>query len=207
MNRSFFHMNKPIETSWFVDRLSSRQLTQRKLAKLMGLDPAAISLMFRGKRKITLEEAAQLAAILDVTTTEMFERVGLAPATGKQVKLVGFLNGDAEVGFIGKGSHTFVESPGEVSAETIAVQAKTAATKMDAIDGVVYFIDHTKTAPNGLINCLSLCAIKGGKTVIGQIKKGYQRGTYNLNLIGSSAIIENTEIVWASPVTWCKYPN
>ncbi len=37
----------PIDTEWFRDRLASRKLSQRGLAKAMGVDPSAVSLMFR----------------------------------------------------------------------------------------------------------------------------------------------------------------
>jgi len=36
------------------------RLSQRKLAKLLDLDPAAVSLMLRGRRKMTAEEAAAI---------------------------------------------------------------------------------------------------------------------------------------------------
>ena len=49
----------PMQTEWFKQKLAERKLSQRQLAKLMGLDPAAVSLMLRGQRKMTNEEAHQ----------------------------------------------------------------------------------------------------------------------------------------------------
>lgn len=199
-------MTRPIDTQWFVDRLADRELSQRALAKLMGLDPAAVSLMLRGKRKMTMAEAAQLAALLDISTTEMFERAGLQPNIKKRVKLVGTINQNAEIVFFGKGAHAFVDPPGDVPPETIAVQAKTAGTKLERKDGQIVFIDHVKTNPAQHIGNMCACAVKGGSTVIAQIRKGYKRGTYNLILLGDSGTIEDAEIVWASPITWVKFP-
>lgn len=199
-------MTKPIDTTWFVNRLSERELSQRALAKLMGLDPAAVSLMFRGKRKMSMEEAAQLAALFDVTPTEMFERAGIQSKNPKRVKLLGFINGQSEVVAYGSGAHSYVDPPGDVPPETVAYQCKTAGTELDRLDGQIYFVDLTKGNPAQYLNAYCACAIKGGPTVIAQVRKGYARGTYNLVLMGSPRTIENAEIVWASPVTWTKFP-
>lgn len=50
-----------MNTEWFRQLLSTRKLSQRGLAKLMELDPAAVSLMLRGQRKMTNEEAHQVS--------------------------------------------------------------------------------------------------------------------------------------------------
>ena len=50
-------MDMAINSKWFTDKLVERQLSQRGLAKLMGLDASAVSLMMRGKRRISIKEA------------------------------------------------------------------------------------------------------------------------------------------------------
>ena len=55
-----------MNTEWFRQLLSTRKLSQRGLAKLLELDPAAVSLMLRGQRKMTNEEAHQISMILGV---------------------------------------------------------------------------------------------------------------------------------------------
>lgn len=195
-----------VDTSWFVERLAARQMSMRGLAKLMNLDPAAISYMLRGKRKMKMDEAAQLAALLDTTQAEIFERVGIASSSPKRVKLIGTINGQAEIVLFGKGAHDMVEPPGEVSPETVAFQCKTSGSELDRMDGQIYFVDHTKTNPAQYLNCFCTCAIKAGPTVIAQVKKGYKRGTYNLVVMGTGRTIENAEVAWASPITWTKFP-
>lgn len=193
-----------IDTKWFQSRLAERDLSQRALAKLMGLDPAAVSLLLRGKRKITMAEAAQLAALLDVPPSDMLERFGITPPGASRVKLVGFVNGQSEVQFSPKGTHSLVDPPGLCPPETIAVQVRTAGTALERMDGQLWFIDHTKTNPAQHINSWCIVARKDGKAMVCMIRRGYQRGTYNLTGLGGK-VEENQEVAWSSPVIWAKF--
>ena len=65
-----------IDNRWFIGRLADKQISQRKLAKHLGLDPAAVSLMLRGKRKMSASEAADIARLLGVGTDEVLARAG-----------------------------------------------------------------------------------------------------------------------------------
>lgn len=76
-----------IDTRWFKDRLADRRLSQRQLAKRMGLDPAAVSLMLRGMRKLSAAEAADLARQLGVSTDEVLARAGSTPTIPARVEL------------------------------------------------------------------------------------------------------------------------
>lgn len=62
---------------WFKVRLAELGHTQRALAKVLDIDPAAVTLMLQGKRKIELKEAVALARLLDVSVEEILERVGV----------------------------------------------------------------------------------------------------------------------------------
>lgn len=66
-----------MKTEWFRTMLSQRKMSQRSLAKAMDLDPAAISLMLRGKRKLQLTEAKQIAAILSVQLNDVLLAAGI----------------------------------------------------------------------------------------------------------------------------------
>lgn len=68
-----------IDTRWFQSRLADKRLSQRQLAKLMGLDPSAVSLMLRGKRKLSAAEAREIARLLGVEASEVLMRAGSTP--------------------------------------------------------------------------------------------------------------------------------
>ena len=65
-----------IDTMWFRGKLADKRLSQRKLALLMDIDPAAMSLMIRGKRKMSVTEAAEIAKFLGVGVDEVLLRAG-----------------------------------------------------------------------------------------------------------------------------------
>lgn len=68
-----------VDRRWFQDRLADKRLSQRKLARHLHIDPAAVSLMLRGKRKMTAAEAAEVARLLGVSVDEVVLRAGCVP--------------------------------------------------------------------------------------------------------------------------------
>lgn len=73
------NIDPQIDTGWFQGRLADKRLSQRQLAKRMGLDPAAVSLMLRGKRKMSAAEAADIAVLLGVSADEVLLHAGSVP--------------------------------------------------------------------------------------------------------------------------------
>lgn len=67
-----------VDTRWFQNTLADKRLSQRGLAKHLKLDPAAVSLMIRGKRKMSAAEAAEVARFLNVGVEEVLGRAGVA---------------------------------------------------------------------------------------------------------------------------------
>lgn len=65
-----------VDTEWFKVRLMRKRMSQRYLAKLMELDPSALSLMINGKRAVTVQEAAKLAHFLNHPYLEVSRRLG-----------------------------------------------------------------------------------------------------------------------------------
>ena len=192
-----------IDSAWFTDRLTDRGLSQRGLAKLMAIDPAAISLMFRGRRRMSLEEAAQLAVLLNVSTTEVLERAGIALHGQPKCPLIGRLTAAYEVVLSGEGAHDTIEAPPGMPAGCQAVQARTAGTELEQIDGWIYYVSDTRLPPAKVLGELAMVAIKGNGIKIAHVRKGYAKGTYNLATPHNHAMT-NTEIAWAAPVLWIK---
>jgi transcriptional regulator with XRE-family HTH domain len=87
-----------IDTRWFQGRLMDRQISQRKLAKHLGLDPAAVSLMLRGKRKATAQEVAEIARTLGVGVDEVMARLGTGVVSVKRSAEVVAATAPAAVG-------------------------------------------------------------------------------------------------------------
>lgn len=192
-----------INTQWFSERLTERRMSQRQLAKLMGLDSSAVSLMFRGKRKMTIEEAAQIAVLLQSSTQEVLQAAGVQIQAEQLVPVVGFVKGDGTVTMSAEGTHDMVEAPPHMPPDCVAVQYRTAGTEREQWDGWLAFMAERQMTPDKALGCLALVAIKGSGLVITHVKRGYRRGTYNL-LDSQGRAQENVELAWASPVYWLK---
>lgn len=65
-----------VDTRWFQNKLHDKHISQRSLARMLELDPAAVSLMLRGRRKMTAKEAAEIARLLGVGVDEVLTRSG-----------------------------------------------------------------------------------------------------------------------------------
>lgn len=68
---------KHIDTQWFRGVLADRQISQRQLAFKMEMDPASMSLMFRGKRRMKFEDAEKLSKFLRVRVDEILYHAGV----------------------------------------------------------------------------------------------------------------------------------
>lgn len=68
-----------VDTRWFQNSLRDLRVTQRKLADMLGVDASAVTLMLRGRRKMTAAEAALISRVLGVGVDEVMRRAGLDP--------------------------------------------------------------------------------------------------------------------------------
>ena len=66
-----------IDTRWFQTRLADKHVSQRELARRLGLDPAAVSLMLHGRRKFTAKEAVEIARVLGVELEAVVTKAGI----------------------------------------------------------------------------------------------------------------------------------
>lgn len=193
-----------IDTQWFTDRLAERQLSQRGLAKLMGIDPSAISLMLRDKRRMTLEEAAQIAVLLNSSTDEVLRAAGVEPpGSANKIRIIGHVRGDSSVGLEAEGIHDLVDAPPGLPADAVAIQARTARSELDMLDGWLYFLSENQMRPEKAIGTYALVAIKNNGLSLKHVSKGYRSGTYNLSDRNGNTM-QNVELAWASPILWIK---
>lgn len=139
-----------INTHWFQNRLADRRLSQRGLAKKLGLDPAAVSLMFRGKRRMQMHEAADVAHLLGVTMNEVLEHAGIrAPTNGhptapqhldlleRSVPLVYWMDGEGELHTIEPGER--VDITASLDEDVVACQCRTAMSPLQHMDRWLLF--------------------------------------------------------------------
>jgi hypothetical protein len=191
-----------IDRDWFSERLRARKLSQRGLAKLLELDPSAITLAFKGQRKFTNTEANQLSGILGVSVAEVLRRAGV-PASDdvRRVPIAGIIGDNAKVTFMPEHTHDLVVCPADVPNTGLAFQIRAASNYKD---GWLYFASGEKLPPEGLIDKFVISVTADGRTHVCVLRRGYKANTYNLMLICTKTVLENETLAWVSPILWIR---
>lgn len=191
-----------MDTEWFRARLRDRDLSQRGFAKLLGLDPAAVSLLLRGQRRMTPEEAHQMSVFLGVTVTEVLRHAGIEVVDDvRSVAVTGYVDADALVTLFPKRTHDKVIGPADCPAGTYALQMRTPQT---ALDGWMLFVSPAEDDPREHLGRLSCVALENGGHVVAVPTRGYRTGSWNLLRTSGQMLRTDAVVAWASPVLWIK---
>lgn len=192
----------PVKTQWFKDRLAERHLSQRGLARAMGLDSAAVSLMFRGRREMRISEAIEIAHLLGRPPDEVMEAAGVdIRSRGTSVTMCGYVDGTGEVHAFEPEDRKQVPHPGgELPPNARAVQCRTAGSLLDHMDGWLLFAasDPKQGVPAEAVGRLSFCKFENGVMYLAKPSRGYNRGKWNLS--GPAASAQDAALEWANPV-------
>lgn len=195
-----------MDTRWFTDTLADRQLSQRRLAKLLKCDPASVNRLVHGRRALRFDEAETLAPLLGVTVSEVIQRSGieLDEHTGTTTThLVGYIDGAGEAHIDWRSRAAIVETLPDLPRAAVAVQYRTAMTNLDAMDGWTLYVEPPGDNIEHALGRLSLVCLDCGILVLGFLRRGYMPGTYNVAKF-HSAHLENIKARWATPVLLLK---
>lgn len=190
-----------INTAWFKDKLAERQMSQRGLAKLMGIDSAAVSLMLRGKREMRIHEAAEIASLLGVQADEVLANVGIQTrAKNESVPVVGTIDGSARVTWAGPDTLGTVPRPVSDLPMTVrAIQCRTAGTPLGYMDRwVMLYVEQTDTVSPECVERLSVLKVRNGPAGIGQVSRGYRQGMWDVS--GPFGDMRGVDLEYATPV-------
>lgn len=187
-----------INTDWFKGLMADRRISQRELAKRLGVDHSALSLAFRGKRQMKMSEAADLARLLGVPVSEVMENAGIQ-AESKTVPFRGWIDSHNE--FHSEDSETRIPSPTVMPVGSFAIQYRTSGTPMEHLDGWMMFVRAPREGvPPECFNKLCLVRLSEGVQMTGVVKRGYQKGRYNL-VMNAAQQINDVQLDWAALIT------
>jgi transcriptional regulator with XRE-family HTH domain len=227
MKRAAKMKNKTVNTAWLLSLLKAQNLSQRELAKRMGIEQAAFFHLLRGRRRLQLEEAAQLARELHTPIQDLLEAFGIdldlraGGATGPErsnlIAVSGWLDRDllAHFGEEGlRGRREVVGLAGERDAQVLRCQ--TAGSEFEGLDGaLVYFRAGTaakgKTASTSVSDLVGrLVLAKRGDSPVQRLRalrRGYSPGCYHLCGLNGQILEEDVFLESASPVLEIKFPK
>jgi hypothetical protein len=192
-----------INKQWFVEQLESHKISQRGLAKKIGVDPAAISYTLSGSRKMTMPEAKAIADVLLLPVTEVMRQAGIEVLDDvRKVDVAGYIGSASGVTLLPQGTHDTAIAPPDVPSGSFALQVRMVQT---TYDGWLYFVSGQQQEPEQVLDRLCLVAVDDGRLLLAIVRRGYKRSLYNLVLSpDTTAVLENQKVAWAAPVLWIQ---
>jgi transcriptional regulator with XRE-family HTH domain len=197
-------MHSAIDTKWFTDRLADKRMSQRQLAKHLGLDSSAVSLTFRGKRDMKLTEAAQIAQILSIPIDDVLHHAGvLTSSRGSMISVAGFLEVTGEVRCVSGTEESFsIPMPAGLTGDDyIAIQARTAGSDLEYMDGWVFYGKQPARMNAEAVGRMSFVHLKNGMRLIAHVKRGYRPDRYHLS---GPVTASDAEVVAMQPIEHIK---
>lgn len=180
-----------INSLWFRDRLRDSGKSMRALARFMKRDPSAVSRTLSGFRKMTAEEASEIAAFLNVSVSEVLREAGVEAeraTPGYNVRLTAAIN---HLGNVEPLAET-IELPDDLTdrarraiggnyARPITAAQVRASEGPLALwdDAVLLFADEAGIDP-AAIGSLAICATRDGKRLICRVKQMRKTGEAEL---------------------------
>ncbi len=187
-----------VDTRWFRDRIADKQMSQRGLARALGIDAAAVSLMLRGKREMKLAEAAEIARLLGVPAQDVLEHAGVRlQSQGARISVSAILDEHQEVASIPKSEAFDIPMPPGIEGECMAIQCRTAGTNMAHADGWIFFVRQPTGLNPEAVDRFSFVKVRNGLSTLAQVKRGYKPGRFNLHGPMSA---QDVDLEWAEPV-------
>lgn len=168
----------------------------------MHLDPAAVSLMLRGKRKMTNEEAHRIADLLGVTVTEVLRRSGIEVLDDvRKVPISAWVDEQGVISLFPEKTHETVIGPADCPAGTYGVQVRSPTGPQD---GWLLFVSPAQEKAADVLDRLCLVTTPKGHATVAIIRRGYRVDRWNLIVWPSRNVNTDTTLVWCSRVLWIK---
>lgn len=202
-----------VDTHWFQAQLADKRLSQRKLAAMMGLDPAAVSLMLRGKRKMVAGEVAVVARLLGVPVDEVMRHAGIdtgliergvssglgsGAGAGAGVPVVGWVDASGVVKAERSAGPAVVVRP-PVSGDLEAVRIQT-----DGLyDGFVLYYRPCEGVSLEAVGQMCIVETVEGLRLVRYVKRGYEPGKYAIGGWRQDKI-DDVGLKTATPILWMK---
>lgn len=193
-----------INQQWFKERLRELHISQRQLAKRVGMDPASMSYMLSGKRSMSMEEAKAIAGHLLVPVTEVMRQAGIEVLDDvRKVPVAGYIGEGGTIALLPNGTHDYAHAPANTPDGSYALQVRMVTSPRD---GWLVFVSGVQLDPAQCLDKLCVVAMNDGGMMAAVIRRGYKLGLYNLIRIYENTpnVLENKEVTWASRILWIQ---
>jgi ribosome-binding protein aMBF1 (putative translation factor) len=204
-----------VTTNWFKEQLIQLNMSQRQLAREMKVDPAAVSYMISGKRRVSIDEAKRISDIFGVPTTEVMRQVGVKiDDDGVYVPIGAYTtDGCAVLPLDHGGMPTKVLAPPDVGKRSFVIQDRSAGSPRD---GWLMFTASEAMPPDLALNRLALITLQGADTrnagkeypateILGIAMPGYNTAQYKILLAPElKEYLHDQFISHIRPILWIQ---
>lgn len=195
----------PPDRAWFDARMKEIDLSQRKLAFKLGLNPSAISLAFQGKREIRVDEARKIADLLRVPVAEVFEHMGVqgVGAAGRMLPVIGTLDEAGNVRmFDAVPDGGGVEGPGEMPPDGVALECQGPTESL--FPGGSMLMLGSRGPGEHSSGKMALVYPRAGDPFVAYLSRGLRRGLMACRRPGADRS-ESMEVESAAPALWLRF--
>lgn len=197
-----------IDGDWFHNQLDERRQSLRALARHLGKDASAISRTFSGKRRMTMEEAVEIASFLGVSVSEVMHRAGITgqgEGVGPKILLSATIGEDGEVHPLAEPQPlpqaVLDKAPLAIGAgnrQIIAAQVRASSGALSIWDDAVLLFAPSEGIEPGAIGALSICGLRDGRQMLARLDRA--RKTGEARVVSPAGKIEEALLVTAAPV-------
>lgn len=199
-----------IDDQFFREALRTADKSQREMARFMGLDPAAITLMLQGRRAMQLSEAQQIAEFLGIAVEEVLRHAGLqlsgesgsGGAKPAVVPLIGMIGADGEIRLDGKPAGKTVDAPAKLPAEAAALRASEDVFPPVVMRGALVYFKPSNVVEPSAIGRLAVVRLGNRSTRLRHVAPGFDFNRFTLT--DRQGVQENVALLAAAPVLWIK---
>jgi len=195
-----------VNTAWFRSALADRQLSQRGLAARMHIEPSAINLMLHGRRKMQINEAAEISRHLEMPLKDVLENAGLRMpdsglGEGERVAIIGTIGVDYSLTTGRVSGPRSADSPIKGASGITAIRCEANGI----FDGAVFYVRSTKSAVSEFLGKLAIVTMEDGARLLRIVKPGSRRGVYSLATTDGLVTHTDVMIAGASAVLWTRF--
>ncbi len=198
-----------IDGGWFFDRLDDRGQSLRALSRFLGKDASAISRTFSGKRRMTMEEAVEIASFIGVPVTEVMQHAGITrdgEELGAKILLSATIGEDGEVRPLAEPQplpqpvldKARLAIGAARSRTVIAAQVRATGGPLSIWDDTVLLFAPGDSVEPGAIGVLSICGLRDGRHMLGKLERARKTGEARVILPAGAA--EEALLATATPV-------
>ena len=194
---------------WFEHLLKDAQLSQRELARRLNLDPGGLNRRLKGRARLKLEEAAEIARLFNVPVDDVLTNAGVdiseqEAKKGKAVPMVGWIDGEMGVHVEKVKGLRSVAAPPVPIAGLKALRFQTAMSQVDELDGGIVYYRPTGDVDPDAIGKQCVVTLATGETALLVVRPGYQRGRYNLTNRATGQTETDVVLESAARVVWIQ---